>query len=447
MPNYNYSAVQWGTNTFTVLSLDPGIQYRLSVQAIDLNQNASGYGSDTLVTAALDTIPPSKPAAPVVAGSALAILVQHSLGRDSGGTFNLEADLDHLNVYYDTSPGFSPSDSTLLGQIPATAGNLNLGIKVIGVFQVTDDTERYVAVTAVDRAGNESTMSSEATVTAELIDTAYIAEAAIGTANIQDLAVTNAKISDLSVTKLTAGIISAGDITVSSVLKASSYVPGTSGWKLDGAGAELNVGVVINAPLSADQITTGSLDADRISSGTITGDHIAGTTITGGNIVTGTIQAAQIGSGAVITDKLFANAVTADKIAANTITASQLVVGSSDNLIQNPSFEQGVGTELTPYYIDNAGASTGWYRIQTTAAHSGTMLAALQPRRIAERCWLLSIRWGRSGKLIWSPGRTPPMGSLRTTLPLVSATSSISLFGLYRTVMVVGQGSTGSAPG
>src|SRR5690606_4327508 len=115
------------------------------------------------------------------------------------------SDLSHLNVYADVSSGFTPSASNLLGRITATAANLSLGIPVIGTFEMPDTTERFVKVTAVDLAGNESAASVAASVTATLIDTQHIT----------DLAVTNAKINDLSASKITAGTITAQEIILS----------------------------------------------------------------------------------------------------------------------------------------------------------------------------------------------------------------------------------------
>lgn len=64
------------------------------------------------------------------------------------------------------------------------------------------------------------------------IKQAWIADATISRAKIQDLAVDNAKINDLNVNKLTAGTMQIG-----SYIQSQSYVPGTSGWKINSDGS------------------------------------------------------------------------------------------------------------------------------------------------------------------------------------------------------------------
>lgn len=251
---YQYASVSWGTETLLIQDLSPAVTYEISVQAVDIFGNQSGYGADTSVIALADVIPPSTPAAATVAGSTLYIQVQHSLGVSGGGTFNLESDLSHLNVYADVSSGFTPSASNLLGRITATAANLSLGIPVIGTFEMPDTTERFVKVTAVDLAGNESAASVAASVTATLIDTQHIT----------DLAVTNAKINDLSASKITAGTIAAQEIILSnstaSILRSSNFVAGSAGWRIRGDGdAEFN-NVTVRGTIDATAGSLGDLD-------------------------------------------------------------------------------------------------------------------------------------------------------------------------------------------
>lgn len=152
----------------------------------------------------------------------------------------------------------------LVGSIPVLPGNLALEIPVIGTFQIPDTTVRYTKVIAVDHAGNASSASPEASVTAELIDTVNIAdlavtEAIIGNlavttakidnlavdnAKIKDLAVDNAKINDLDAVKITAGFIDtdrleARTITVAKLIAGSfdnlAQNPGFENDSLEGA--------------------------------------------------------------------------------------------------------------------------------------------------------------------------------------------------------------------
>lgn len=218
---YQYQYVAWSITTTTLNELSNSTTYDVSVEAVDVNGNHSGYGTDTAVIASPDTIPPSTPAAPSVAGNTLAIQVIHTLGKSTGGTYNLENDLAFIFVYADTSSGFTPSAANYVGRIPVGNGNLDLSIPGIGSFSVVDGSTKYVKVTAVDFSGNESSPSTAASATALLIDTANITDASITTAKIQNLAVTDAKINTLAASKITAGTINA-DVIVGQTLATGS---------------------------------------------------------------------------------------------------------------------------------------------------------------------------------------------------------------------------------
>jgi hypothetical protein len=72
------------------------------------------------------------------------------------------------------------------------------------------------------------------------MDAAYIKNGTITNAKIANLAVDNAKIANVSVDKLTAGTIAVGQY-----IQSTSYVAGTSGWKINGDGsAEFSNAVV-----------------------------------------------------------------------------------------------------------------------------------------------------------------------------------------------------------
>ena len=212
---------------FLLQDLAPGVTYEISVEAVDMAvpPNRSGFLADESVVASADTVAPSTPATATVAGNPLEILVEHELGKSTGGTFNLETDLDHLNVYISASSGFTPSAANLAGEIGANAGHLSLGIKVIGRFQITDTTARFVKVTAVDKAGNESAASAQSTVSAVLISNAHVA--------------------DLAVDKLTAGTINTGNISVASIIQTAA-------------------GGIIRTAASGNRVELGGTDFDRV---------------------------------------------------------------------------------------------------------------------------------------------------------------------------------------
>lgn len=199
----------WGDLQAVVNDLSPGVQYDFQIRAVDTSNNAGAWSATETATANPDTIPPSTPAPPTVAGSRLAIQITHQLGKASGGTFNLELDLHHLEVHVGASSGFTPDSTTLKGLVSAHAGMIAAGIPAVGTVDVEETTTRHVKVIAVDQAGNRSSPSTAATATALLIDSAHI--------------------SDLTASKITAGTISA-DLIIGARIKTADT----------GARAELN---------------------------------------------------------------------------------------------------------------------------------------------------------------------------------------------------------------
>lgn len=181
----------WGTNEGTIYELTPGVEYEIQIRAVDAQTppHIGPYSSSHLVTTVGDLFAPSTPAAPVVAGSMVAIQVVHTLGKNSGGEFNLEVDTVRLTVHVGGSESFFPDDSNQVGEMAANAGMITGRIPSVGTFPITPTETVYVKVIAVDRAGNKSQASPGATVTAELIDDSHI--------------------SSLTVSKLTAGTITA----------------------------------------------------------------------------------------------------------------------------------------------------------------------------------------------------------------------------------------------
>lgn len=201
----------WGSTSMLIQDLSPGVSYDIGIRAVDRNGHVSGWSVTEQITVAPDAIAPSTPAAPVVAGSRIAIQVEHELGVAAGGTFNLEVDLDHLEIHVGASSGFTPDSTTLKGKLPANVGMMLALVAAVGSFPVEETTLRYVKVIAVDASGNKSTASTAATATALLIDDAHI--------------------SDLTVSKVTAGTVSANWLLAASIRTAVS-----------GARVELNSG-------------------------------------------------------------------------------------------------------------------------------------------------------------------------------------------------------------
>jgi len=199
---WQYMTVGWDQSTAELLDLSPGVGYDVQIRAVDSTGNTGAWSATTTFVATSDNIAPSTPAAPSVAGSRIALQVTHELGKSSGGTFNLESDLQHLEVHVDYEPYFTPSASTLKGKVSATAGMIQAQIPVVTTVQVEETSTRYVRVVAVDKAGNKSGPSDAASATALLIDDAHI--------------------SDLTVSKVTAGSILADWVVAARIKTADT---------------------------------------------------------------------------------------------------------------------------------------------------------------------------------------------------------------------------------
>ncbi|MGC5562809.1 fibronectin type III domain-containing protein [Streptomyces sp. FR-108] len=198
---WHNSFVAFDQNTFELNGLATGVTYVVRIRAVDTTLNIGPWVQTSFVTNQ-DNIAPSTPAAPTVAASRIAVQVTHTLGKASGGTYNLEQDLNHLEIHVGASSGFTANSSTLRGTVRANQGMITGSVAAVQTVPVEETTARHVKVIAVDEAGNKSAASVAASATAQLID--------------------NAHISDLTVTKVTAGTISADWIVGSRIKTADT---------------------------------------------------------------------------------------------------------------------------------------------------------------------------------------------------------------------------------
>lgn len=191
--------VPWGQLEYRLTELTPNMPYEAQIRAVDNGRPANIGAWSTLASwqAAKDTLPPTTPAAPDVAASLISVQVTHQLGKSTGGTFNLEPDLHHLEVHAQTEPLFEPTPETLLGKLMASWGMITGQIPVVGTFPIKETAAVYVKVVAVDETGNKSLPSPAASSTAELIDSLHVSE--------------------VSVSKLTAGVLTADFINAASI--------------------------------------------------------------------------------------------------------------------------------------------------------------------------------------------------------------------------------------
>jgi hypothetical protein len=193
-PEWIYMQFGWGVNEATILELTPGVTYEFQIRAVDAANppHFGNFSTSEFKTTTGDLFAPSTPAAPVVAGNLVSIQVVHTLGKASGGTYNLEPDLVRLTVHVGGSASFNPSDENKVGELTANIGMMTAHTAAVGSFTIQPTETVHVKVVAIDRTGNKSSPSPSATVTAVLIDDQHV--------------------SSLSVSKLTAGTITANAI-------------------------------------------------------------------------------------------------------------------------------------------------------------------------------------------------------------------------------------------
>jgi hypothetical protein len=198
--------VPFDQNSCTITGLICGETYNFQIATTDVSGNTSAFSATSAFLTASDNVAPSTPDAPTVSASMVAVQVMHDLGKASGGTYNLEQDLDHLEVHYSYEPSFTPvpgvGSVTYLGKLIANAGMMAAQIAAVGTFQVTNTTGVYIKVLAVDESGNYGAASAASGVTAVLIDDSHI--------------------SSLSVSKLIAGTILATIILGGTIATALS---------------------------------------------------------------------------------------------------------------------------------------------------------------------------------------------------------------------------------
>lgn len=171
------------------------------------------------------------------------------------------------------------------------------------------------------------------------IDTAKIATASITTALVADASITNAKIQDLAVNTAKiadASIVTAkiGDAQITNAKIANLAVDNGKIGNLAVSTAKIQDLAVDNTKIKDATITTA-----KIGNAQITNALIADLAVTDAKIANATISSAKIAS--LDAGKITTGFLSSDRIDANSITAKQLLIGTWENLFQNPDFEKG----------------------------------------------------------------------------------------------------------
>lgn len=215
---WQFAVAPFDVQSFRIQELVPAMPYEVQIRAVDLATppNAGVWSDLAVFQTTRDDIPPVTPAAPVIAASTLAVQMTHYLGAASGGTFNLDRDLHHLELYGGSEPLFTPDDSNRLGKVLATWGMMITEVPVVQTFPLDNLNPVYFKVIAVDEAGNKSLPSSWVQTTAELVDDAHI--------------------SNLTVSKVTAGNITADWFVGSDITGGALHVIGEAGIDVTGGG-------------------------------------------------------------------------------------------------------------------------------------------------------------------------------------------------------------------
>lgn len=175
---WQFANVAFDFETCRLQELVPAMAYEAQIRAVDgaTPPNAGAWSAVTEWQTTNDDIPPSTPAAPAVAANPMAVQVTHSLGISSGGTFNLERDLHHLEIHGGNDHFFVPDENTLLGKAIANYGMMVAQTPMVVTFPIDRVTPVYFKAIAVDNAGNKSNPSPGAIQTAELISSQYISD-------------------------------------------------------------------------------------------------------------------------------------------------------------------------------------------------------------------------------------------------------------------------------
>ena len=144
-----------GTNSVDFPNLDPGVLYRLQVQAVSIDGIVSAWSDPADILMPTDTTPPPTPSKPTLSQrQGVLIVAWDGKSADGGG---MPADLSYLNVGVKT-----PADGALVprGSLVKDGQCVLAGLPLNEPLQV--------ALYAVDRTGNESAWggTSEITLTA-----------------------------------------------------------------------------------------------------------------------------------------------------------------------------------------------------------------------------------------------------------------------------------------
>lgn len=289
--------------------------------------------------------------------------------RDIDQKFIVDLDSALLTVKDNQDPEV---DRVRLGKLGAGSEDYGLEIFDASGSQIISATGLGVNVVGTDQLQDEAV--TEPKVGSNAISSSKIVDAAVITSKIDDEAVEASKIGNLAVTeaKVAASAISTAKIADEAVETAKLA---------DAAATEAKVATnaISETKIQDDAISTPKLQASsvvagKIAAGAVETAKLDALAVTAEKIAAGAITTGKLDALAVTSEKIAADAVTANKVAARAIAAQNLFVGSFDNLIRNPGFEQ--SSSLDEW--DAAGGG-GSFSLTTSNVRSGDRAASYDP--------------------------------------------------------------------
>jgi len=342
-------------------NLLPGTTYYVKTIAKDVDGSAasSSQGSGTpyaLPSSAQATdgsAPSSSPTPTVLGGIGIFAVKWTPITNNDPVTYE---------VHISTSTGFTPSGGTKYAE--TAAGSIVIRTDAAGAALVYGTTY-YVKIIAKDADGSAAASSQGSATLVKAVggSSGDIAATTITAANIAADTITANEIAANAITtsELNAGAVTAAKIAANTITAAQIAADTITATEIAANAittTELNANAVTAAKIAANTIT-----AAQIAAGTITATEIAANTITAAQIAANTITAAQIAADTITAGQIAAGAISTSEIAAGAITTDKLVVGDFDNVVGDPSFEDGAnGWTLganTSVTTDNTKAHTG----------------------------------------------------------------------------------------
>lgn len=292
------AALTWGPSLSTPdtkVSWSPvevNAQIAAQARAVDRAGNPGAWTNIFTITAANDQTPPPVPSTPVLAPTLNGLQVRWD-GLGSAGEA-MPADLDRVEIHASVEAAFTPSTTTLLGQLETK-----------GVYPIHDlpyDTDTYVRLVAVDAAipPNRSAASAAAKARAERLVAADIADSAVTAEKVAANAITVGKLANGAVTAtkigddaietrhLVAGAVTTLEIAAGSITASSGILGDLAVTTAKIADLAVNGAKIANATIQDAKIAT--IAAGKITSGSVTADLI----------VSGNIQTAASGQRVVL---------------------------------------------------------------------------------------------------------------------------------------------------